>query len=100
MTYYSVLEVSPRNTDWIEAYLPVANRLIAQHGAKYLARTAAHETIEGVAKDVALRIIIEWPSKEAATAFEEDPGYKPHLEERLANSESHHVLIAGQDDLA
>ncbi|MEM1143996.1 MAG: DUF1330 domain-containing protein, partial [Pseudomonadota bacterium] len=45
-------------------------------------------------------IIIEWPSREAALAFEHDEEYRPHLEARLANSESRHVLIAGQDDLA
>ena len=63
MTYYSVLAVTPRNEEWIEDYLPVADRLVVKYGGKYLARTANHETIEGVSSDVALRIIIEWPSK-------------------------------------
>ena len=69
MTHHSVLNVTPTGEDWIEGYLPVASRLIAQHGGKYLARTADHERLEGEGKEVALRILIEWPSKEAAEAF-------------------------------
>ena len=100
MTAYSVLEVTPESEDWIEDYLPTANKLIKQHGGKYLARTEDHERVEGEGPEVGLRIIIEWPSKEAAKAFENDPEYQPYLEKRLANSESHHVLIEGKDDLA
>ncbi len=100
MTHYSVLDVTPTNDDWIEDYLPTANKVIARHGGTYLARTSSHERLEGEGREVALRIIIEWPSAEAARAFESDPEYQPHLEERLANSTSNHVLIAGKDDLA
>ena len=48
----------------------------------------------------ALRIVIEWPSREAALAFMSDPQYKPHLEARTRGSSSHHFLIEGKDDLA
>ena len=100
LTCYSVLDVTPTNEDWIEDYLPTANRLVQKHGGKYLARTAEHEQVEGDKKDAALRIIIEWPSKDAAMNFESDPEYIPHLRERLANSTSHHYLVAAKDDLA
>lgn len=100
MTHYSILAVTPTDESWIEAYLPVANRLIAQHGGKYLARTADHERLEGDGDDATLRIVIEWPSQEAAKAFANDPEYRPYLKSRLDNSDSHHFLIAGKDDLA
>ena len=100
MTYYSILDVTPTNDAWIEDYLPTANKLIKEHGGKYLARTASHEQIEGDKTDAGLRIIIEWPSKEAAMNFETHPEYAPHLRERLANSTSHHYLVEGKDDLA
>ena len=99
MSAYSVLEVTPENQDWIEAYLPVANKVIDRHGGKYLARTETHEVLEGENHEVGLRIVIEWPSMDAARAFENDPEYKPHLETRLSNSRSHHALIEGKDDL-
>ena len=86
MAYYSVLAVTPTNQDWIADYLPVANKLVAQHGGKYLARTATHERLEGQGEDAALRIVIEWPSEAAAKAFENDPEYQPYLQRRLNNS--------------
>ena len=99
MTHYSVLDVSPTTDDWIPDYLPAAGRLVAKHGGKYIARTASHEQLEGKGTEVGLRIILEWPSKEAALAFMSDPEYVPHLAARTKGSVSNHYLIAGQDDL-
>lgn len=73
---------------------------VAAHGGKYLARTALHEQVEGDASPAALRIIIEWPSKDAAAAFIADEAYAPHLKARTNGSVSHHYLIEGTDDLA
>ena len=100
MTYSSVLAVTPTNEDWIPDYIGPANALVARHGGTYLARTASHGRLEGEGEDAALRIIIEWPSKEAAEAFMRDPAYQPHLKARTDGSNSHHVLIEGKDDLA
>lgn len=100
MAYYSVLTVTPNNTDWIEGYLGAVNGLVAGHGGKYLARTASHERLEGDDDGAALRVIIEWPSKEAAHAFMNDAEYAPHLKARTEGSTSGHVLIEGKDDLA
>ena len=100
MPTYSVLAVTPTREDWIPGYIGSASALVAQHGGKYLARTASHQRLEGEGEDAALRIIIEWPSKERALAFMKDPAYRPHLEARTAGSNSHHFLIEGTDDLA
>ncbi|MEM7128452.1 MAG: DUF1330 domain-containing protein [Chloroflexota bacterium] len=98
--YYSVLAVTPTTDAWIPDYIGPANTLVAKHGGKYLARTATHEQIEGAVQEAALRIVIEWPSKEAALAFMNDPEYVPHLEARTAGSTSDHFLIEAKDDLA
>ncbi|NIA68596.1 DUF1330 domain-containing protein [Pelagibius litoralis] len=99
MTCYSVLAVTPTTDDWVPDYIGPANELVARHGGRYLARTASHERLEGEGEDAALRIVIEWPSKEAAMAFMNDPAYLPHLKARTAGSHSHHFLIEGKDDL-
>lgn len=100
MAYYSVLAVTPSTDAWIPDYLPVANSLVTKHGGRYLARTASHEQVEGTEAPAALRIILEWPSKEAATAFMNDPEYAPHLKARTEGSDSVHFLLEGKDDLA
>ena len=100
MTAYSVLEVTPTSEDWIPAYISETGAMVAGHGGKYLARTASHERLEGQGEGAALRIIIEWPSRESAVAFMNAPAYAPHLRARTAGSVSHHFLIEGKDDLA
>ena len=98
--YYSILDVTPRTQEWIPDYLPAANRLVAKYGGKYLARTSNHEQVEGEDKPARLRIILEWPSKEAAIAFMNDPEYVPHLKARTHGSMSHHFLIEAKDEFA
>ncbi|MEM9694621.1 MAG: DUF1330 domain-containing protein [Myxococcota bacterium] len=100
MSYYSILAVTPRTDDWISDYLPAANRMVTKHGGRYLARTSSHERLEGTGDEVALCIVLEWPSREAALAFMRDPEYAPHLEARTAGSASHQFLIEGKDDLS
>lgn len=100
MAYYSVLDVTPTSEDWIPDYLPTANERVAAHGGKYVARTTSHEQVEGDTQEAGLRIIIKWPSKEAAKAFMADEDYAPHLVARTTGSVSHHYLIEGKDDLA
>jgi len=98
--YYSVLDVTPTADTWIPAYIAETGKVVARHGGKYLARTASHEQIEGGETPAALRIILEWPSKEHAINFMNDPEYVPHLQARTAGSVSHHYLIEAKDDLA
>lgn len=74
--------------------------MVAKHGGKYVARTASHEQVEGEKLDAALRVIIVWPSKEAAMAFMNDPEYAPHLKARTEGSVSNHYLIEAVDDFA
>lgn len=105
MSFYSVLAVTPTSDNWGEDYVTATPPILAKHGGKYLARTANHQCLEGgdfddESQDVAMRIIIEWPSKEAALAFMSDPDYLPHLKARSKGSVSQHFLIDGKDELA
>ncbi len=100
MTYYSILAVTPTSEDWIPDYIAAVTTLVAQHGGKYLARTASHQRLEGEGEDAALRILIAWPSKEAALTFLKSAAYAPFLAARTAGSISHHFLVEGKDDLA
>lgn len=100
MTYYSVLDVTPTTDSWIPAYLAETVKIVKKHGGKYLSRTASHEQIEGKKNEAGLRIILEWPSKQNALDFMNDPEYVPHLKARTNGSSSHHYLIEAKDDFA
>lgn len=100
MSYYSILTVTPTTDAWVADYLEPSSTTAAKYGGKFLARTASHEQVEGDAQDAALRIIIEWPSREAAMGFMNDPGYVPHFKARTEGSHSLHFLVEGKDDFA
>lgn len=100
MAFFSVLAVTPTREDWIPDYIGPANALVAKYGGVYLARTSNHEQLEGETDEAALRIVIQWPSAEAAKSFMADPEYMPHLKARTEGSNSRHFLIEGKDDLA
>lgn len=99
MKTWSILAVTPTTDAWVADYLPTANRLVAAHGGRYVARTTDHQQVEGDPDPATLRILIEWPSKEAALAFMADPAYQPHLQARTAGSRSLHYLVAERDEL-
>lgn len=100
MSYFSVLDVTPTTDSWIPEYIGPANRLVAKYGGQYLARTSSHEQLEGKGESPALRIVIKWPSRQAALDFMNDPEYAPHLAARTAGSISNHYLIEAKDELA
>ena len=78
---------------------PVIVPIVARHGGAYAVRTAGHERLEGDI-DAALVVVIEWPSKEAETAFFADPEYAPHRADRQAGSMTTLYSVPRQDDLA
>lgn len=97
MTYYSVIDVTPISEEWIADYQQATNARVTAHGGRYIARTANHEQLEGAPHNAAIRVIIEWPSQEAAKTFMADEEYAPHLAARTKGSVSHHYLIEGVD---
>ena len=100
MAYYAVAKVTVKDDAWIPSYIETVTALVQQHGGKYLARTSNMDQLEGEQAAPDVFVIIEWPSKEAAEAFYNDPAYKPHLEKRIAGSDSEFTLVAGEDLMA
>lgn len=100
MPYYVVLLATPTSEDWIPEYVAAVSPLVNQHGGKYLARTASQERLEGTGDHPAMIGILEFPSKEAAEAWYNDPAYKPHLQARLAGANNDFFLVEGKDDFA
>ncbi len=97
MKYYAVVQLNISDDSWMADYMPNVTALVEKHGGTYLARTMTMERVEGSGELPNAFIIIEWPSKEAATAFYGDPAYQPYLQSRLAGSSAEFVLVAGED---
>jgi uncharacterized protein (DUF1330 family) len=97
MKYYAVVQLNISDDSWMADYMPNVTALVEKHGGTYLARTMTMEQVEGSGELPNAFIIIEWPSKEAATTFYSDPAYQPYLQSRLAGSSAEFVLVAGED---
>ena len=89
--------LTPRTDAWIPDYMANVPGLIAKHGGNYIVRTDAYERLEGEATepDPALIVIIEWPSKDAETAFLSDPDYAPFHEARAAGADNAWFSVPG-----
>ena len=100
MAHYSIISSTPVSEEWIPGYVASVGEIVSKYGGKYLARTANFERLEGKGEDPAAFVLIEWPDRDAAMAFMNDPEYRPFLEARLAGSKSHHFLIDGNDEFS
>lgn len=97
MKHYVVAEVNISNDTWVPSYLEDVTRMVEQHGGRYLARTPKVEKIEGDREIPQVFIIIEFPSKDAATTFYTSAEYHPYLKARREGASSEMVLVAGED---
>jgi uncharacterized protein (DUF1330 family) len=76
-----------------DIYLAETIPFIEKHGGRYLTKGGTHEMLEG---DRPSRVVIvEFPNKEAARAWYNDPGYQPLIPDRHAAAQSTMTLIDG-----
>jgi uncharacterized protein (DUF1330 family) len=91
---YVVGSLDARDWSWLAEYAPTTARLIGKHGGRYLARGAAHR-LEGGNERPAGFVMLEFPSREAARAWYEDPEYGPMIRLRRAHARTDLVLVEG-----
>jgi len=97
MKYYVVAELNVTDDSWVPAYLENVTKLVEQVGGRYLARTPKIEKIEGEREVPQIFVIIEFPSKDAATSFYSSAEYQPYLTQRQEGGTTELVLVAGED---
>lgn len=97
MKYYSVAEIDITDRSWLAAYAKNVTPMVERFGGRYLARTPDVEKVEGKRKPPQIFLIIEWPSKQAATDFYESDEYRPYRESRMAGATGEFALVAGED---
>jgi uncharacterized protein (DUF1330 family) len=97
LKYYMIGEVETTDTSWVPEYVQNVTGMVERWGGRYLARTPKAEKVEGDRKLSGIMVIVEWPSKEVATAFYESEEYRPYRQKRLAGAENEFTLVAGED---
>ena len=97
MKYYAVANIDFTDVDWVDEYLKKVTPMVESVGGKYLARTPHVEVIEGECAAPQTMLIVEFPSKESATAFYNSEDYLPYKEARQKGSSGEFFLVAGED---
>jgi uncharacterized protein (DUF1330 family) len=93
---YVIAEVEVTNPEGYKAYAAEVPATIAHYGGRFLVRGGVAETLEGDWPQ-RRRVIIEFPSVEAARAWWDSPEYAGPKAMRRANSSGRLILLEGFD---
>ena len=95
MPVYVIADIKVTDQAWIPDYAAAVHDIVHRHGGRYLSRSGNVSTLEGKPLDTDLVALIEFPSKEAVTAFATDPLYAPFAAARRSGSDSRLRLVGG-----
>lgn len=95
MTYFYMTQLHVHEPSWAADYRTAVAKLVEEAGGKYIAAARELDHLEGDSKVPSVTVIIEFPSKEAALSFYENPAYKPWHEKRLAGATGDVWLLPG-----
>lgn len=93
MTAYWIAHVTVTDPEKYSEYQKLAPRAFAAHGATFLARGGASETLEGPGH--VRHVVIRFPSLQAAKACYFSPEYQAARAHRELACQSHVVIVEG-----
>ncbi len=94
MPAYVFAEIEVTNPEGYKGYTAVVGQSIQQYGGRYLARGGAVHPLEGDWPQ-RRRVLLEFPSVEAARKWWDSPEYEKPKEIRRANSKGRLLLFEG-----
>ena len=93
MTAYWIAHVNVTDPEAYKGYQALAPAAFAAHGARFLARGGASETLEGPALD--RHVVIAFPSLDAARACYRSAEYQAAKARRDGACTAHVVIVEG-----
>jgi uncharacterized protein (DUF1330 family) len=94
MSAYVVAEIEITNPDGYKEYTTTVPATIAKYGGRFIVRGGAAEVLEGE-WPTRRRVILEFPSMEAAKRWWNSPEYEKPKALRKANSNGRLLLLEG-----
>jgi uncharacterized protein (DUF1330 family) len=95
MAAYAIVELEITNMEGMGPYMEAVPDTIAAHGGKYLVRAGQTEVAEGGLGEYPLKVILEFPSMEAAKGWYDSEEYQAILSHRIENSKGNFVWVEG-----
>ncbi|MEP7067903.1 MAG: DUF1330 domain-containing protein [Usitatibacter sp.] len=94
MPAYVLAEVQVTNPEGYKGYTVIVGESIQKYGGRFLVRGGAAHPLEGEWPQQR-RVVIEFPSVEAARKWWDSPEYETAKELRRANSQGRLILLEG-----
>lgn len=94
MPAYLLANIDLHDAERYKDYVERVPALIEKHRGRYRVRGGDAQVLEGTWSPSRL-IILEFPDREAALAFYNDPEYEPHKRLRQSISDSNLILVDG-----
>jgi len=94
MPAYLIADIEVRDPERYREYVAHVPALIAKHGGKYRVRGGESLVLEGRWSPSRF-IVLEFPDRQAALAFYEDPAYAPYKSLRHSAAEASVILVDG-----
>ena len=95
MAAYAMVELEITNMERFRPYLEAVGDTVAAHGGRYLVRAGKTEVAEGGLGQYPTKVIIEFPSMEAAKGWYQSKAYQAILPHRTDNSKGNFVWVEG-----
>jgi uncharacterized protein (DUF1330 family) len=96
MSTYLIANIRVNDSEVYKDYVENVPALIEKHGGEYRVRGGETQVLEGQWIPDRL-VVLEFPDRDTATAFYNDPDYAPFRELRQAVTDSALVLVDGCD---
>ena len=97
MKYYMYGDIYLRNDNWVQGYLEGINHFIEKHNGVVLSRSLNVERLEGDRELPTNVVLFEFPDRQSAIDFLEDPDYQTLRTRRINGSASEFVLFPSED---
>ena len=96
MPVYLIADITVHDAERYREYVENVPALIRKHGGVYRVRGGDLQILEGDWCPSRL-IVLEFPDRDAALAFHNDPEYEPYRNLRQSISDSSLVIVDGHD---
>ena len=96
MPVYLIADITVHDAERYREYVENVPALIRKHGGVYRVRGGDLQILEGDWSPSRL-IVLEFPDRDAALAFHNDPEYEPYRDLRQSISDSNLVIVDGHD---
>ena len=95
MAVYALVELQITSMDGMGPYVATVSDTITNHGGKYLVRAGNTEVVEGGLGEYPVKVVLEFPSMDAAKKWYNSAEYQAILPHRTANSKCNFIWAEG-----